>query len=129
MGLEVTSLKVLLFVDDLPEEFHNFSKREIMAFIQAIKRLWPTNMHEKYWFDVEIVLCDRIDGLWSFGLRVACYRFPDKNTPYEIPRNILDQVLDRKIQIDPIILGRYPNDEARLNDLRRYRVEVMHVYE
>ena len=128
MGLEVTSLKVLLLVDDLPEEFHNFSKKEIMAFIEAIKDLWPKNMYDRFWFDVEIDLRDRVDGLWSFDIRVSCYHMPDKSRRCQIPRNILDQVLDRRIEIHPIILDRNPNDEGRLNDFRRHKIEVIHVY-
>ena len=129
MGLEIASLKVLLFVDDLPDEFHNFTKREIMAFREAVKDLWPNNMYERYWFDVEIDLREKVGDLWSFDLRVVCYHMPDKARRCEIPRNLLDQVLDRKIEIFPVVLGRNPNDDRRINDFRRHRVEVMHVYD
>ena len=129
MGIEVTSLRVLLYVDDLPEEFHNFSKREIMAFIEAIKDVWPKNMYERFWFDVEIDLRDKVDGLWSFVIHVVCYHMPDKSRRCEIHRNILDQILDRPIEIFPIILNRNPNDEGRLNDFRRHKIVITHVYE
>jgi len=129
MGVEITSLKVLLLVDALPEEFHNFSKKEIMAFMEAIKDMWPKNMYQRFWFDVEIDLRDRINGLWSFSVRVVCYHMPDKSRRCPIQRDILDQVLDRPIEIFPVVLDNNPNEQGRLNDFRRHKIEIIHVYE
>ena len=129
MVLEINSLKVLLFVDGLPEDFHNFSKKEIMAIMEAIKDLWPKNMFERYWFDVEIDLHEKEGDRWSFGVHVVCYQMPDKSRRFMIPRVMIDQVIDRLIQIDPVMLDINPNYGRRLNDFRRYKIEVMHVYE
>lgn len=117
-----SSLSVLVFIDGNQQDPNKFSPKEVVAIAKEIKRLWPNDMNNRVWFDVEFIHPRR--DWWEIWFRVICYRMPGKDHEENIPTELLDKFVNKKVQIHPHTDSEYYNDL-----FYRRVVEVVHVIE
>ena len=123
MGVDIKSLKVLVYIDRIQEDSNNFRPKEVVAIAKEIKRMWPDDRSERIWFDVEYLEARRND--WEFCFRVVCYCMPGKTERHPIPNHYLEQFVNRRMRIYPYVDGNYESNARFQNHI----VEVIHVVE
>lgn len=126
--LGTTSLRVRVFIDGLEEDLNVIHPKEFIAIVKEVEKLWPDDMFERIWYDIE-TLRENQNGRWDICIVVVCYYMPSKDERAPIPIECLNRVLDRKIEISPLPRNLNPDDVGIVRDLRRHIVEVMHVRE
>jgi hypothetical protein len=126
--MEVSSLRVNVFIDGVEEDLNAINSKEFTAIVKEVEKLWPDNMFERIWYDIE-TMRENENGRWDICITVVCYYMPSKEERASIPMECLNRVLDRKIEIFPFVRNMNPNDVGIVRDLRRHIVEVMHVRE
>ncbi len=128
MGIDVTSLKVLVYIDEAEVSPRDLTSRQLEEIAREVEKLWPPNEAYGIWFDVQTLKLT--NNYWEISLIIVCYNMPNNRVRAVIPEHYLHNMLDRKIRIFPKLPDTadesfHPNPM----DFGIHTVEVMFVLE
>lgn len=119
-------LKVLVYIDGYQIDLNAIHSKEFKAIVDQVKKLWPDDMFNRVWYDIETSFENENDEL-ERRILVACYEQPTKSKRASIPIETLNRVLNRKIRIFPVVRNLNADDIGIVRDLNMHEVEVIHV--
>lgn len=121
-----TAVQVLLYINQFDTDWDELTPRELRAIVKEIKGMWPPDMLNHVWFDVETQ--ERyIGGRWETVVRVVCYHEPDKSQRAEIPQRYISGLVGRKIRIFPIVEPEEDDTTRRSGRFRRLEMQVVEI--